>query len=87
MSAHALATAIEEEARAFGRARLTGRPDADLEAKDEHCQRLVALVARLRKQIGIPESLTLIPGTRFIGDRRVVVAERRATRKRAVRAV
>lgn len=86
MSAHALATAIEEEARAFSRSRMTGRQDADLEAKDLHCQRVIALVAKLRKQIGIPESLTLIPGNRYLGDRKVVVAERRPSRKRAVRA-
>lgn len=86
MSAHQIATAIEEEARAFSRSRLTGRADADLIAKDEHCRRIVALVARLQRQIGIPESLTLVPGNRFIGDRRVVVAERRPSRKRAPRA-
>ncbi len=82
MSAHALATAIEEEARAFARSRMTGRQDADLEAKDAHCKRIAALVARLRKQIGIPESLTLTTGTRYIGDRRVVVAERRPSRRK-----
>ena len=85
MSAHAIATAIDEEARAFCRSRMTGRPDADLEAKDAHCKRILALVAKLRRQIGIPESLTLTTGNRYIGDRRVVVAERRPTRKRAVR--
>lgn len=85
MSAHAIATAIDEEARAFCRSRMTGRPDADLEAKDAHCKRILALVAKLRRQIGIPESLTLVAGTRYIGDRRVVVAERRPSRKRAVR--
>ena len=85
MSAHAIATAIDEEARAFCRSRMTGRPDTDLETKDAHCKRIMALVAKLRRQIGIPESLTLTTGTRYIDDRRVVVAERRPSRKRAVR--
>ena len=85
MSAHAVATAIDEEARAFCRSRMTGRPDVDLETKDAHCKRILALVAKLRRQIGIPESLTLTAGNRYIGDRRVVVAERRPSRKRAVR--
>jgi len=86
MSAHAVATAIEDEARAFCRSRMTGRQDADLETKDAHCKRILSLVSQLRRQIGIPESLTLTTGTRYIGDRRVVVAERRPCRKRVVRA-
>lgn len=55
MSAHAIATAIEEEARAFCRSRMTGRADEDLAAKDAHCKRIAALVRRIRSQIGVPE--------------------------------
>ena len=48
MSAHAVATAIEEEARAFCRSRMTGRADQDLAAKDEHCKAVLALIRKLR---------------------------------------
>ncbi|MDH2313348.1 hypothetical protein [Methylobacterium brachiatum] len=55
MSAHAVATAIEEEARAFCRSRMTGRADQDLAAKDEHCKRITALIRQLRSKIGTVE--------------------------------
>ena len=55
MSAHAVATAIEEEARAFCRSRMTGRADQDLAAKDAHCKRITDLIRKLRPLIGTVE--------------------------------
>lgn len=81
MSAHRIATAIEVEAKAFRRRRFT-TTEAYLEEKDAHCLRISSLVGQLRKAIGIPESLSLVPGTRYIGDRRVVVSDRQPRRQR-----
>lgn len=68
MSAHATLTAIEQEARAFCRLRFTDAASY-LEAKDSHCKRVDALVRKLRRQIGVPEMLSLGTGRRSYGGR------------------
>ena len=68
MSAHATATAIEQEAEAFCRRRFTDQADY-LEAKDAHCKRVRALVRKLRREIGVPEMLSFGTGRRTFGGR------------------
>ncbi|WP_238314951.1 hypothetical protein, partial [Methylobacterium organophilum] len=68
MSAHATVTAIEQEAEAFCRRRYRDQAEY-LEAKDAHCKRIRALVRQLRRQIGIPELLSLGTGRRSYGGR------------------
>lgn len=68
MSAHATATAIEQEAEAFCRRRFTDA-GAYLEEKDAHCKRVRALVRKLRREIGVPEMLSFGTGRRTYGGR------------------
>ncbi|MBB5762420.1 hypothetical protein HNR01_002040 [Methylorubrum rhodesianum] len=68
MSAHATLTAIEQEARAFCRRRFRDQAEY-LEAKDAHCKRILALVSKGRRQVGIPEMLSFGTGRRTYGGR------------------
>lgn len=68
MSAHATLTAIEQEAEAFCRLRFTDQA-AYLEEKDAFCKRVRALVRKGRRQVGIPEMLSLGTGRRTFGGR------------------
>lgn len=68
MSAHATLTAIEQEARAFCRLRFIDAASY-LEAKDAHCKRVDRLVRQLRREIGVPEMLSLGTGRRSFGGR------------------
>ena len=63
MSAHQIATAIEDEAAAFCRLRFRGTEDY-LEAKDAHCQRITGLIRQLRCAIGTTERLGFAVGRR-----------------------
>ncbi|MFB0490206.1 hypothetical protein ABIE45_002792 [Methylobacterium sp. OAE515] len=84
MSAHAIVTAIEEEARAFCRSRMTGRADQDLDAKDAHCKRIAALVRQLRPQLGTVEKRTFGQnGTSTKGVPFTVARRRRTARPAA----
>ncbi|UMY19115.1 hypothetical protein MMB17_07400 [Methylobacterium organophilum] len=76
MSAHAIVTAIEQEAEAFCRRRYRDQAEY-LEAKDAHCKRIRALVWQLRRQIGVPEMLSLATGRRSYGGRFFEVVARR----------
>ncbi|WP_238296776.1 hypothetical protein [Methylobacterium soli] len=78
-----IATAIEEEAAAFCRRRFHGTADY-LEAKDEHCKRVAALVRQLRPLIGVPPALSLGTGRRQSGRYQFEVVAR--ARKAAARA-
>ena len=82
MSAHATATAIEQEAEAFCRRRFTDQADY-LEAKDAHCKRVRALVRKLRAQIGVPEKLSLGTGRRTFGGRSFSVELRMPSARKA----
>ena len=79
MSAHRIATAIEEEAAAFCRRRFTDQAEY-LEAKDSHCKRVQRLVRDLRRAIGTPEMLSLGTGYRHLDGRRVEVVSRMSKR-------
>lgn len=67
-SAHATLTEIEQEARAFCCRRFRDQAEY-LEAKDAHCKRILALVSKGRRQVGIPEMLSLGTGRRTFGGR------------------
>ena len=82
MSAHATATAIEQEAEAFCRRRFVGTADY-LEAKDAHCKRIRALIRQLRPQLGTVEMLSLGTGRREAGRLRFDVIARTRTARRA----
>ncbi len=75
MTAHAIATAIEQEAAAFARTRFRDQAEY-LEAKDAHCKRLRSLVRQLRPTIGMPEMLSLGTGRRSYGGRTFEVIAR-----------
>lgn len=75
MSAHAIATAIEQEADAFGRRRFRDQAEY-LEAKDAHCKRIRKLVRQLRPQLGLPEMLSLGTSRRTFGGRSIEVVAR-----------
>lgn len=79
MSAHAVATAIEEEARAFCRSRMTGRADQDLAAKDAHCKRIADLIRKLRPLIGTVEKRSF--GSRGESTKGVAFTVARRARK------
>ncbi len=72
MSPHQIAMAIEEEARAFRRARFQDAASY-LEAKDAHCTRILNLSRSIVRAIGTPELLSIAPGQRRIGGRAVRV--------------
>ena len=72
MSPHQVAMAIEEEARAFRRARFQDAA-AYLEAKDAHCARIINLSRSMVRAIGTPELLSIVPGQRRVGLRSVRV--------------
>ncbi|GLS44384.1 hypothetical protein GGR33_004635 [Methylobacterium brachythecii] len=89
MSAHAIATAIEQEVSAFRNLRFRDQAEY-LEAKDAHCARIRSLVRQLRPKIGVPEMLSFGTGRRTFGGRSFEVvakiprklAERSASRGR-----
>ncbi|GJE26237.1 hypothetical protein [Methylobacterium organophilum] len=83
ISAHATVTAIKQEAEAFCCRRYWNQAEY-LEAKDAHCKRISALVWQLRRQIGMPEMLSLGTGRQSYGGRSFSVELRmgRGTRKR-----
>ncbi|KQQ39063.1 hypothetical protein ASF58_23265 [Methylobacterium sp. Leaf125] len=72
MTAHQVAHAIEEEARAFRRLRFKDAPSY-LEAKDAHCTRIINLSRSLARAIGTPELLSIAPGQRRVGGRNIRV--------------
>jgi hypothetical protein len=82
MSAHRIATAIEDEAAAFCRRRFTCTADY-LEEKDAHCKRIQRLVRDLRRAIGVPEQLSLGTGRRQFGRVSFDVIHRTRAPKRA----
>lgn len=82
MSAHQIATAIEDEAAAFCRLRFAGTAEY-LEAKDAHCKRIRRLVRDLRQAIGTTELLSLGTGRRHHGRVSFDVIHRTRAPKRA----
>ncbi len=82
MSAHATLTAIEQEGRAFCRLRFSDQASY-LEAKDAHCKRIDRLVRQLRRQIGVPEMLSLGTGRRTYGGRSFTVELRMGRGRKA----
>ncbi|TGD94050.1 hypothetical protein [Methylobacterium nonmethylotrophicum] len=78
MSAHAIATKIRDEVRAFRRRERFCDQAAYLESKDAHCQRINGLVDDLMRAIGTPAPLSMRPGPRFLGRRSIQVVMRDA---------
>lgn len=86
MTAHAIVTAIEDEARALARLRVTGRQDVDLAERDEHCQRVLRLIRQLRPLIGTTEPQSFGTGGRSEKGRAFTVVRQRRARRGALSA-
>ncbi|WP_375408535.1 hypothetical protein [uncultured Methylobacterium sp.] len=69
MTAHEIAHAIEDEARAFSRAPFTDTASY-LEAKDLHCRRIINLSMSIVRELGTPPRLSLGTGRRQFGETR-----------------
>ncbi|GJD92904.1 hypothetical protein [Methylobacterium iners] len=81
MTAHEIAHAIEDEARAFSRARFTDQASY-LEAKDAHCRRMINLSMSIARELGTPPRLSLGTGRRQFGEVRFDVQLRTRSRVR-----